>query len=165
MNEDDIKTLVELEVVRAKRIVSQRWRIPYRGFEMSKAKTIYGQATHDGKVRISMIFLGTNEHAELKDTVRHEIAHLVCGMDADHNYHWQYVARQLGCTPKRSKPFANELKQAAKKQWRLIGILEDGTEVRFHASHVQQAKYLKPDKTFRCNQGKVVKCKYVRNIW
>lgn len=165
MKEQDIEDIVWQELERAMKIRAQhQWALPYEGLEFIKAKTYYGKATHKGKLQISRIFLGTQERDQLIDTIRHEIAHLMCGMKAGHDANWRHAARLLGCRPRASQPMEGQLKETSKKKWRLIGILESGEEVRFHASHVQQAKYLMPDRTFKCKHGIIVECKYVRNI-
>ena len=165
MREQQIEDIVWQELERAMKIRPQHyWAIDYNGLEFTKAKTHYGQATRQGKIRISRIFLGTREFAQLKDTIRHEIAHLMCGMEAGHDANWRHAASLLGCRPRANTPLSGELHKTAKKQWRLIGILEDGTEVAFQASHVKQSKFLKPNKSFSCSQGKIVSCKYVRNV-
>jgi hypothetical protein len=165
MREQQIEDFIwkELEIA-MKLTPMHNWAINYNGWELSKSKTMYGQATHKGILRISRIFLGTQEFNQLRDTVRHEIAHLICGMDAGHNCNWRYYASLLGCRPRASTPMQGELRETAKKQWRLIGVLECGKEVRFHAAHVQQMKYLVPNPRKSCSQGKIVSFHYVRNV-
>jgi predicted SprT family Zn-dependent metalloprotease len=165
MREQQIEDLIWKELERAMAIRPMHtWALNYNGWELTKAKTQYGQATSKGMLRISRIFLGTREFAQLRDTVRHEIAHLMCGMKAGHDVNWQHAARLLGCRPRATAEMQGELKRTAKKAWRLIGVLESGEEVSFRASHVKQSKYLKPNPRMSCSRGKIVSFHYVRNV-
>jgi len=165
MREQQIRDIVEQELDRAREITrSCYWAIQYTGFEFLASKNTYGMAMRTGKIRISRIYLNTREFAHLKDTIRHEIAHLMCGMNANHDANWRHAARLLGCKPRATQPLTGDLHKTAKPKWRLVGTLENGKEVAFQASHVRQSKYLKPNKSFTCQQGKIVSCKYVRNV-
>jgi len=164
MREQQIHDIVLKELERAKQLKEHHyWVIPYSGFKLIKAKTYYGKTTHNGEIQISRIFLGTREFEQLKDTIRHEIAHLMCGLQNKHNINWQHIARLLGCKPRANQPMQGELNRTARKKWRLMGTLENGTEIAFQSSHVRQAKFLKPNRNLTCPHGKIISCRYVRN--
>ena len=77
-----------------------RWVHPFAGLEFNRARRTYGQAHRDGRVVLSTLFLGTRALADLEDTIRHEFAHLVVGIDERHGPRWKQVAQRLGAVPR-----------------------------------------------------------------
>ena len=51
---------------------------------------------------ISMAMALLNSEEELRDTVKHEIAHAIAGVRAGHGPEWRTVARQIGANPVRT---------------------------------------------------------------
>jgi predicted SprT family Zn-dependent metalloprotease len=67
----------------------------------------------------------------VEDTVPHEVAHVIDYMirgDSNHDGHWQYIARSLGCTGNRTHNY--EVK-AARKTQKFIYVATCGSKVAF----------------------------------
>lgn len=78
------------------------WVHPFAGLEFGRARRAYGQAHADGRIVLSSHFLGTSALADLEDTIRHELAHLIVGIRERHGPRWKAVARALGAVPRAS---------------------------------------------------------------
>jgi hypothetical protein len=122
-----LEELVLHEHARAVALYPQ-WRHPYGGLRMNRARRSYGQAHRDGTLVLSRIFLGTPAFADLEDTVRHEFAHLIVGIDHKHGPAWKQVASALGATPRatgrsRDAALAERMHGA---RFTLVAIMESG---------------------------------------
>lgn len=173
MDRERIQKIAQEEYERALAILAKKsgnfiWAHPYKETVLIKAKTCFGRASPKGIVKISEVYLFTNQEQDLRETIRHELAHLIIGNKNGHNEAWQTVARWLGARPVPLKRPTAQVAKNMKRQWRLVGILEDGTERLLHTSHNQMSKYLAyrptPSRYYKCQDGsKIVKFKYVRN--
>ncbi len=171
MNEQEIREIVEEEhrlvlLILKHENVYPKWIHPYKSLQFINTKASYGKANSKGIVKISRVFLNTREYAKLRDTIRHEFAHLIVGNNRKHDYAWKYIAHLIGADPKATHKATGQLANRMRRKWRLIGILEDGTEVAFHTSHNKMSKYLKykhERDNWTCRQGNIVKFHYVRN--
>ncbi len=77
------------------------WEHPFAGLEYSRrTRRSYGQAHADGRIVVSAQFLGTAALADLEDTIRHELAHLIVGIRERHGPVWKRVAKDLGAVPR-----------------------------------------------------------------
>lgn len=95
-----IQVVVLRELDRAL-VLFPNWVHPFAGLEISpRMRRSYGQAHADGRLRISAQFVGTTALADLEDTVRHELAHLIVGVGEKHGRAWKQVATALGATPR-----------------------------------------------------------------
>lgn len=75
----------------------QGWR-----FEFDRARTRFGSCRYDTKrITISRILAESNDEAECRDTVLHEIAHALAGKDAGHGAAWKKRCRLVGAKPVR----------------------------------------------------------------
>lgn len=106
------------------------WAHPFAGLALSRARRSYGQANRDGHILISRVFLGTDALDDLEDTVRHELAHLIAGIDERHGPSWRRVAKRLGATPRArgravSPQLASRMEDAP---YTLVAVLESGEE-------------------------------------
>jgi hypothetical protein len=72
------------------------WVHPFRGLSLGRARRSFGHARPDGTVVVSRIFIGTTALADLRDTLRHEFAHLIVGVAERHGPRWKAVAAALG---------------------------------------------------------------------
>ena len=85
-----------LELSRQKKALGKcSWRSIAPGFY---AATIY----------ISYYFIESNNEEEIKETILHEIAHVISGPHHGHDFHWRMICRQVGCKPERCA--GNEIK-------------------------------------------------------
>lgn len=101
LSEQRIAELVTGEYQRALAMYA-RWVHPYAGFAFNRARRSYGQAHRDGRLMLSRTFIDTAAHEDLLDTIRHEFAHLIVGIEQRHNARWKTVAASLGALPRAS---------------------------------------------------------------
>jgi hypothetical protein len=120
------------------------WAHPFAGLEYTRARRLYGQARSDGRILISRQFLGTAALADLEDTVRHEIAHLIVGLGKRHGPQWKRVAASLGAQPRASGRSADAVlhRRISDAPLRLIAVLRDGTELEIKTAHRRHRGYL-----------------------
>lgn len=71
------------------------WSIQPDGMEFDSHKSKYGRATIEGKVLINPSFVGTNAINKLKETMFHELAHLIVGLENHHNWYFKSVFGRL----------------------------------------------------------------------
>lgn len=106
------------------------WAHPFAGLSFNRARRCYGQAHRDGRMVLSTVFIGTTALDDLEDTVRHEFAHLIAGIEARHGPRWRAVAERLGALPRatgrsRSRDLKARMDDAP---FTLVAILESGEE-------------------------------------
>ena len=140
---EDMRSLTADEVQRAQALYP-RWAHPYRSLSLSRARRILGQAHSDGQVMLSTVFLGTLAHDDLRDTIRHELAHLIVGIRARHGPRWREVAAALGAEPRagagaRSEELRDRMDDAP---WSLVAVLADGSEVELRKAYRRSPQYL-----------------------
>jgi hypothetical protein len=143
LDETMIATVVLREVDRALGLYP-RWAHPFAGLEYSRARRHYGQARSDGRLFISRQFIGTAALADLEDTVRHELAHLIVGVREGHGPRWKAVAAELGATPRaagrsRCRHLDERLTTAPLM---LVAVFEDGSELEVKPAHRRSRAYL-----------------------
>ena len=98
-------------------------------FRFSAARHRLGECRERERVLLlSRKHAVNGSHAEVTDTILHEIAHALAGAKARHGPAWKEVARRIGATPKaraEESADARRRKEAAKARFR------SGMEVRF----------------------------------
>lgn len=76
---------------------------PTWSFRWDNAKRRIGQCWHlDRRIQLSRPLVELNSVEEVLDTILHEIAHGLVGVEHDHDRVWKAKARELGCSPKAS---------------------------------------------------------------
>lgn len=143
LSSDRIEEQVDIERQRAEAMFP-RWKHPYRSVEFSRARRILGQAHHDGRVKLSMLFVGTEAQDDLIDTIRHELAHLIAGLPARHGPRWKNVAQALGATPRASgralcDALSTRLDDAP---FSLIAVMAGGEELVMKPAYRRSQQYL-----------------------
>jgi hypothetical protein len=80
------------------------YRLDVWKFKFDNAKTRCG-CTHWGTetITLSRNYVKMNEEAMVRDTILHEIAHVLVGPRAGHGPEWQAKAIEVGARPKRCK--------------------------------------------------------------
>jgi hypothetical protein len=138
-----IAALVDDELDRA-RARFARWEHPYSGLEFSRARRILGQAHRDGRIRLSTVFVDTRAHADLRDTIRHEFAHLIAGLRARHGAPWRQVAAALNAKPRAAGAVVCPELRARMDDapFDLVAVLKDGREVVLRAAYRRAPQYL-----------------------
>ena len=139
---ESIDELVAEEYVRALGSFPE-WRHPFSGVELSRSRRCFGQAHVDGRILLSRQFLGTRAYDDLRDTLRHEFAHLIVGIDQKHNAHWRCAAASLGATPPacgraRSEDLEERMSGAP---FTLIAVMQSGEERELRAVHRRSRRY------------------------
>ena len=79
----------------------QNWKLI---FDNAKARCASCQFTYTNPtvtIAISKVFAVFATDAEFKNTVLHEIAHAIAGIDAGHGPEWKRIALEIGCDAKR----------------------------------------------------------------
>lgn len=71
-------------------------------FTWDNAKTHYGVTKYRSQViALSRPLTLLNAEDQVKNTILHEIAHVLAGAANGHNWNWQAMARQVGANPER----------------------------------------------------------------
>jgi hypothetical protein len=120
------------------------WVHPFAGLELNRARRSFGQAHRNGRLVISRVFLGTRALEDLEDTVRHEIAHLIVGIDERHGRRWRAVARRLGAQPRASgRSRAEDLgRRMDDAPYTLVAVLESGAVHDLKPAYRRSRSYL-----------------------
>lgn len=141
ITERSIKTTFSEELARAQNLCP-KWVHPSSGLVINRAKTAYGKANTKGQVFISQVFIGTEAHDDLLDTIRHELAHLIAGIPARHGPEWKRRARQLGAKPRSANRAGTEcLKKNMARPLTLWAITTDGERIKLGTRHHRNKKY------------------------
>lgn len=78
--------------------------LPERGwyFEFDLARRRFG-CTHYGtkQITLSKVLTKLNDEERVRNTILHEIAHVLAGKGNGHNYKWTSKALEIGCDGKR----------------------------------------------------------------
>ncbi|MEO1078979.1 MAG: SprT-like domain-containing protein [Pseudomonadota bacterium] len=119
------------------------WTHPFAGLSFNRARRSYGQAHRDGRIVISTVFFGTAALDDLEDTVRHEIAHLIVGIDARHGPRWRKVARALGAIPRAAGRSSCESLNARMDDapYTLVAVLTSGEECEVKSVYRRSRRY------------------------
>ena len=169
MNEQEIREIFEEEhrlvlLILEHENVYSRWTHPFKSLEFINAKSSYGKASSKGVIKISRIFIGTREYTSLRDTIRHELAHLIVGNSHKHDFMWKQITHLIGAKPQAKHKPVGQLVNTMKRKWLLVGLLKDGRKIEFNTSHNKMSQYLRAKPcSHRCQQGPIVKFYYVRN--
>lgn len=83
------------------------WKIEPNGFGFCDHKTKFGIAYSSGLIEVNRKFIGTEAIDTLRDTLRHEMAHLAVGLEQHHNKRFKLMATHFGCLP--NKPSDSKL--------------------------------------------------------
>lgn len=93
-------------------------------FEFNRGKRMIGMAQFYGndksgwkpvKISLSSYWTEAMDEAEIRDTILHEIAHVLAGRSAHHNWQWKAIARQVGARPQRCAAPSAEAKEVMGK--------------------------------------------------
>ena len=60
-----------------------------------------GRTTDLKTIRLSHHLVMLNDEAEVRDTILHEIAHALAGVERGHDARWRAVCRRIGARPQR----------------------------------------------------------------
>jgi len=74
-----------------------QYHLWYYNFKFGYGSTYRGKCTVD-TIRIQYLFALNSPIEEIRNTILHEIAHAVAGVENGHNCYWQAVATDMGVT-------------------------------------------------------------------
>ncbi|MEX0886831.1 MAG: SprT-like domain-containing protein [Phycisphaeraceae bacterium] len=108
MNLHDAERLA-LSLMRQHGLIDAGWRFRWsRGKRQLGAAQVRprrdartGQVTYVRTIRLSQHLVQLNPDAEVRDTILHEIAHALVGVEHGHDAAWRAVCRQIGARPQR----------------------------------------------------------------
>ena len=72
------------------------WHTKAIGVELASRKAVYAEVTPGGVVKVNPAFIGTTAFKKLDQTLLHEFAHLIAGLDQHHNKQFRAVCHFIG---------------------------------------------------------------------
>lgn len=142
LNKAQITSLVDQELKRARELFP-RWIHPFSELRFSRSSRCFGQAHADGRLVLSNKFVGTNAHEDLLDTIRHELAHLIVGIEHRHNERWRCAAASLGAKPRARGNAESEMLNDKMNDapFTLVAVMQSGEEKILRAAHRRTKAY------------------------
>jgi len=75
------------------------WRF---GWLQSNARTTLGRCLFDQRIiKLNPNYVEMNNETNVENTIRHEIAHAICGFQAGHGPEWRTMATKVGARPNK----------------------------------------------------------------
>lgn len=103
-------------------------------FQFNSAKRRLGYCYYTGKIiSISKHMLDLPDE-KIKNTLLHEVAHALAGIDAGHSYCWKRVARSLGCDAKTASSTGMSVHR--KWKWNCVDCEREGKSHRKFRKHI-----------------------------
>lgn len=119
----------------------KRWAIEPQGIGITNHKTKYGLATYKGIVLIGEILIGTNAITSLRNTLRHELAHLAVGLNHKHDRVFKRCAAAFNANLPVSKEEIREIDANISYKWMLVAYMDDGTVKKLGGAHRKTRVY------------------------
>lgn len=145
-----------------------KWCHQPTGVGFTAEKTKYGLATPEGLVLINRVFIGTSAVNKLESTIRHEMAHLACGLEEHHNSRFRRMERVFGVDP--DLDLSDELAQIQGKidfKYTVIAHLENGIQRDLGGVHRKTRTYTEyprhPRDVARIEGVKVLRFEFIEN--
>ena len=69
--------------------------------QIRKRKRSFGRVEEEKTIKLSRHLVALNDEDEVKDTILHEIAHAIAGIEHGHDGVWKAVCRRIGAKPQR----------------------------------------------------------------
>lgn len=131
----------ELENVKSLFPINKWFHQPASLIEFTNSKSVLGLAYPCGKVEVNERFLGTATESLLRNTIRHELSHLVVGTHHCHNKHFKAVATYLDVRPNSDFPELDCIIDKISFKYMVYAHLTDGTTVKIGGVHRKTKKY------------------------
>jgi predicted SprT family Zn-dependent metalloprotease len=131
----------------------------YIPITLTRGKRTLGIARFKGKkpamLGLSKYLIQLNSVEIVKNTILHEIAHFIAGIDAKHNHTWKTVAKRIGCTGERCTSNA----VMPEPKWLTVcGVCDDVLGKRHRRTSMLHNRYCKS-----CGKQSIGKLKQVLN--
>ncbi|MFL0804891.1 MAG: hypothetical protein K6L81_14335 [Agarilytica sp.] len=118
-----------------------KWVVQPAAIELTRHKTKFGMASSKGVVYVNVGFIGTHAISKLRNTLRHELAHLAVGLAEGHNAIFKHCALAFGVSKEVPKSEIQAFEQSVGYKWQLIAHLVDGRTVEMGRVHRRHKKY------------------------
>ncbi len=109
---------------------------------LTSHKTKYGRAYSTGSIELNKCFIGSQAYTQMRKTLRHEIAHLSCGIARGHDKIFKLYNKKFGGTCEVPKHETEELKHKIGFKWFVLAHLINGESIPLFAAHKRTKKYL-----------------------
>jgi len=106
MLHNEIKDAVGFEVTLSNLLLDRSWAHKYTATLIISGKS---SVTMGGVIKITDKHLQSDDYKALRQDIRHQIAHLVSGVQCNHNFNWQFIANKLGVKSELIKLKAKEV--------------------------------------------------------
>lgn len=106
---------------------AESWRLMPCSIAISSSiKSKYATVSHDGHIAVNHAFIGTASIAKLKETLFHEIAHCIVGLEQGHNQRFRNVFSSLVSHITVTDADVNAIKDNNGYPLRLIAYTKEG---------------------------------------
>lgn len=102
-----------------------RWKFKWNDRKKALGVCAFGNRT----IQLSKTWTEACDETMVRDTILHEIAHVLAGPLENHGAIWKSFCREIGANPQRTADVPDELLRAvrAKAKWHIVYIPKDPT--------------------------------------
>lgn len=119
----------------------ERWQRAPRAILGTTKKGVYGECLPDGTVYVNQGFIGTEAINKLRETIRHELAHLAVGLSHGHDRHFRAMEARFCQGIDVPEAEVEQIKANINFKWRVTAHLEDGTDFDLGGVHRRTKRY------------------------
>lgn len=164
---------IESELTRLKSLCMEvvpaaRWKHAYTGISITPLTKAYGKASPCGHVYINRSFVNSHSNNKLKQTIVHELAHLIVGIAEGHNRKFKAC---LACLMDKADvnetnllEEATAVKDAVNYKYRLVAFLDDGRVLDCGGAYRRTMKYKNYTKGHRFQGQPITKYEYLDSL-
>lgn len=140
------------------------WKVQPKGIGFTTHKVKYGLATSKGEVLLNPAFIGTEAYTKLKETIFHEFAHLIVGLEENHSSAFKRVLAYISDYLVVPADEYEMVKDNNGYKYRLLGFTQDNS-YNLGGCFKRTKKYLNYDpkgrRTMSINGDKFLRFEYV----
>ncbi|QCZ95285.1 SprT-like domain-containing protein [Salinimonas iocasae] len=145
-----------------KAFLEAHWAHPFSKLTVEMLATKYGEASRDGTIKISSAFLNTPALAQLTNTLLHEMAHLIVGLEQGHNMQFRHA---LGMLLESESLPSEALKQSIKNntpyKYRLLAYTSAGEVLDLGGAYRRTKRYLQYKGNHSFKGARIMKYEYI----
>lgn len=101
----------------------------------------FGKVDNRGVLYINSSYIGTDMYADVIDTIKHELAHLIVGFQYDHGPVWKACCIEIGCEPSATRRLTNTTYIQNNYNYTLMAEFADGSTLRIKECMRRSTKY------------------------